>query len=93
MALRIFAVRAEPTIGRWSKVAAKGHFIVRKGGCIVTKRDPVIPPKFTDMADGGSIAGHNGLGGLATGLVNVINCTRTDISFQFDAMVRKGLGS
>jgi hypothetical protein len=58
---------------------------------IVTEHNPVIPAKYTDMADVSSIAGHNGLGGLATGIVNVIDCARMDISLQFNAMIPKVL--
>ena len=43
------------------------------------------------MADISCTAGHNGFRGLTTGLVDVINCARTDVSFQFDAVVPKGL--
>jgi hypothetical protein len=39
------------------------------------------------MADISSVAGHNGLGGLAVGLIDVIDSARMDISFKFDAVV------
>jgi hypothetical protein len=74
-------------VSGWSEVATEGHFVIGEAGGIITKHDPVIPAKFADMADVSSVAGHNGLGGLTVGLINVIDSARTDISFQFDAVV------
>jgi hypothetical protein len=69
----------------------KGHFVVWKGRAIATEHNPVIPAKFTDMADISSVAGHNGLWGLTMGLIDVIYCARMNISFSFNAVVPKGL--
>ena len=89
--LKDFCSEGRTDINHWSEVAVKGHFVVRETGGVVMKHDPVIPANFAEMADIGSVAGHDSFGGLAMGLVDVVDSAQMDVSFQFNAMVPKGL--
>ncbi len=66
--------------------------VTRVGGFVVTKHNPVVPAKLSDVADVSGITSHNGLRHLASGRIDVIACARADICLKFKAMVPQGLG-
>ena len=70
-----------------AEVSAEGHFVVRVGWDVVPEHNPVKPGKFSNVADVCSIAGHDCLGHLAGGHLNVVACTRAHKSFELEAVV------
>jgi hypothetical protein len=66
--------------------------VIRVRGFIVTKHNPVVSAKLSNVADVGSITSHNGLRHLASSHIDVIACARVDICLKFKAMVPQGFG-
>jgi hypothetical protein len=66
---------------------AQYQFVVTVRGFVVTKHNPVVPAKLSNVADVGGITSHNGLGHLASGHLAVITRARADICLKFKAMV------
>jgi hypothetical protein len=86
-----FCRQGQTNINRRSKVTAEGQFVIGVCHGIVAKHYPVIPAKFTDMANVCLLSGHHSLRGLAIGHIDVIYCARTDECLQFNAVVPKHL--
>jgi hypothetical protein len=53
-----------------------------KRGFIITKHDPVVPAKLSNVTDVGGIPSHNGLRHLASSHIDVIVCARVIICLK-----------
>ncbi len=66
--------------------------VIRVRGFVISKHNPVVPAKLSNLTDVSGIPSHNCLRHLASGHIYVIACARADICLKFKAVVPQTLG-
>jgi hypothetical protein len=85
--LKNFGGQCQSNVSRRSKVASKYQLFIWECGDIIPEHHPIIPHKFTYVADVDSAAGQDCLWHFAVGHINVVTCVRADQSFKLDTVV------
>jgi hypothetical protein len=84
--------QCQSSVNGRSKVTTKDELVIRERGFVISKHNPVIPVKLSNVADVSGIPSHNHLRHLASSHVNVIACARADICLQLKAVVPQAFG-
>jgi hypothetical protein len=70
----------------------KDKLVIMKRGFLISKHNPVVPAKLSNVTDVGGIPSHNCLRHLASGHIDVIACARADICLKLKTVVPQTLG-
>ena len=85
--LENFGGQSRTNVRGRAEIAAQDQFVIRIRRDVIPVHYPVVPTKFSNMADVSGGTGHDGLRHLACGHINVIARARAHKSFKLEAVV------
>jgi hypothetical protein len=88
--LKDFGGQSRANIRGRAEITAEDQFVIWIKQDIIPVHYPIIPTKFSNVADVSGRTGHDGLRHLAGGHINVIACARMHKSFELKAVVPQG---
>ena len=85
--LKDFGGQSRSNVRGRAEITAQDQFVIRIRRDTIPVHYPIVPTKFSNMADVSGCTGHDGLRHLARGHINVIACARAHKSFELEAVV------
>ena len=85
--LKDFGGQSRSNVRGRAEITAQDQFVIWIRRDVIPVHYPIVPTKFSNMADVSGGTGHDGLRHLARGHVNVIARARAHKSFKLEAVV------